>query len=319
MSKRPAKPKPLSLGQQGRQIAKPPLAGLPSGYAKFLEDVKSRIRTAQVKAALSVNRELIQLYWDIGKTIVEAQKDKGYGKQVVERLAADLQKEFPGVAGFSAQNIWKIRAFYLAWTDQVRNLSQVVRETEAMANLSQPVREFADKNLQQAVRELDGRNLPQVVAEVPWGHNTELLFKLKDPHQRRWYARQAIEHGWSRAVLVHWIESDLYSRQGKAVTYFSATLPPAQSDLAAEVIKDPYSFDFLTLGPEAAERELERALLDHIRQFLLELGAGFAFVGQQMHLEVGGEDFYLDLPAPRDIEAELGKAKDKRTGKQGRT
>jgi len=295
MSRRPAKPKPSNPARPARQIVKPPLAGWPSGYAKFLADVKSRIRTAQIKAALSVNRELIQLYWDIGKSIVEAQKGKGYGKQVVERLAADLQKEFPGVAGFSAQNIWKMRAFYLAWTDEVRNLSQPVRETEGGANLSQPVRELADKSLQQAVGELDGQNLPQAVAEVPWGHNTELLFKLKDPHQRLWYARQAVEHGWSRAVLVHWIESDLYSRQGKAVTNFPATLPPAQSDLAAEVIKDPYSFDFLTLAPDAAERHLERALLDHIRQFLLELGAGFAFVGQQMHLEVGGEDFYIDL------------------------
>ncbi len=295
MSKRPAKPKPSNPARPERQIVKPPLAVLASGYAQFLEDVKSRIRTAQIKAALSVNRELIQLYWDIGKTIVEAQKGKGYGKQVVERLAADLQKEFAGVAGFSAQNIWKMRAFYLAWTDQVRNLSQVVRESETTTNLSQPVRESADRILQQAVRELDGRNLPKTVAEVPWGHNTELLFKLKNPHQRLWYARQAIEHGWSRAALVHWIESDLYARQGQAVTNFPATLPPGQSDLAAEVIKDPYSFDFLTIGPDAAERQLERALLDHIRQFLLELGAGFAFVGQQMHLEVGGEDFYLDL------------------------
>jgi predicted nuclease of restriction endonuclease-like (RecB) superfamily len=295
MSRHPAKPKPSNPARPERQIVKPPRAGLPSGYAKFLEDVKSRIRTAQVKAALSVNRELIQLYWDVGKTIVEAQKNKGYGKQVVERLSADLQKEFPGVAGFSAQNLWKMRAFYLAWTDEVRNLSQVVRKTEATANLSQPVREFADENLQQAVRELDGQNLPQVVAEVPWGHNIELLFKLKSTAERLWYARKAVEHGWSRAVLVHWIESDLYSRQGKAVTNFPATLPPAQSDLVAEVIKDPYSFDFLTLGPAAAERQLERGLLDHIRQFLLELGAGFAFVGQQVHLEIGGEDFYLDL------------------------
>jgi len=248
-----------------------------------------------VKAALSVNRELIALYWHIGRSIVERQRAEGWGKGIVERLSADLHREFPGVAGFSAQNIWKMRAFYLAWTDQVRDLSQVVRETEAEANLSQPVRERLDKKLQQAVGELDGRTLPQAVAEIPWGHNTELLFKLKDPQQRLWYACQAIEHGWSRAVLTHWIESDLYARQGKAVTNFPATLPPAQSDLATEVIKDPYSFDFLTLGPDAAERQLERALLDHIRTFLLELGAGFAFVGQQMHLEVGGEDFYLDL------------------------
>ncbi|NLZ04340.1 MAG: DUF1016 domain-containing protein [Phycisphaerae bacterium] len=261
---------------------KPPPAGSPAGYARFLEEVKSRIRTARVKAALSVNRELIQLYWDIGKTIVEAQTDKGYGKQVVERLAADLRKEFPGVAGFSAQNLWFMRAFCLAWTEQVRILSQ-------------PVTELADENLQQAVRELDGRNPPQAVTQIPWGHNIQLITKVKDPAERLWYARQAVEHGWSRVVLVHWIESDLYSRQGKAVTNFSTTLPPAQSDLATEVIKDPYTFDFLTLASDAAERDLERALLDHIRRFLLELGAGFAFVGQQMHLEVGGEDFYLDL------------------------
>jgi len=133
------------------------------------------------------------------------------------------------------------------------------------------------------------------MVSLPWFHNVVLLESLKDPHQRLWYAEQAVANGWSRSMLVHWIESDLYSRQGKAVTNFPATLPPAQSDLAAEIVKDPYSFDFLTLGPDVAERELERALLDHVRKFLLELGAGFAFVGQQVHLEVDGEDFYLDL------------------------
>jgi predicted nuclease of restriction endonuclease-like (RecB) superfamily len=133
------------------------------------------------------------------------------------------------------------------------------------------------------------------MASLPWFHNVILLESLKDPRQRVWYAQQVVEHGWSRAVLVHWIESDLYSRQGKAVTNFPAVLPPAQSDLAAEIVKDPYNFDFLTLAPDAAERELELALLDHIRQFLLELGAGFAFVGQQMPVEVGGDDFYIDL------------------------
>jgi predicted nuclease of restriction endonuclease-like (RecB) superfamily len=295
MSKDSAKRKSSSRARREQQIVKPPLAGLPSGYAEFLEDLKSRIRTAQVKAALSVNRELIRLYWDIGGMIVERQRAEGWGKSVVERLAADIQHESPGVSGFSMQNMWKMRAFYLAWTDPVRNLSQGVRETEATANLSQPVRDLTHENLQQAVRELDGRNLPRIVAEIPWGHNIELLFKLKDPNERFWYARKVVEHGWSRAVLVHWIESDLYSRQGKAVTNFPAVLPPAQSDLAAEIIKDPYNFDFLTLAPDAVERELELALLDHIRQFLLELGAGFAFVGQQMHVEVGGDDFYIDL------------------------
>jgi len=213
MAKRPAKPKPSNRPCPGRGIIKPPAAGSPAGYAKFLEEVKSRIRTARAKAALSVNRELIQLYWDIGKTIVEAQTDKGYGKQVVERLAADLRKEFAGVAGFSAQNLWFMRAFCLAWTEQVRILPQ-------------PVTELADKNLQQAVRELDGRNLPRAVAQIPWGHNIQLITKVKDPAQRLWYARQAVEHGWSRAVLVHWIESDLYARQGNVIITQFHDLPP---------------------------------------------------------------------------------------------
>lgn len=292
MSRRPAKPKPSNSARPARQIVKPPLAGLPSGYAKVLEDVKSRIRTAQIKAALSVNRELIQLYWDIGRSIVEAQKGKGYGKQVVERLAADLQKEFPGVAGFSAPNIWFMRSFYRAWAGGPQKLSQPVIESSPI--LLQPVRELGDHQLQELAPKSRSAP-PEPMAVLPWGHNLVLLHTLKTTAERLWYARQAVEHGWSRAVLVHWIESDLYARHGKAVTNFPATLPPAQSDLAAEVIKDPYSFDFLTLAPDAAERHLEQALLDHIRQFLLELGAGFAFVGQQVHLEVGGEDFYIDL------------------------
>jgi predicted nuclease of restriction endonuclease-like (RecB) superfamily len=145
------------------------------------------------------------------------------------------------------------------------------------------------------VRQLSDQNLPQAATEIPWGHNVVLVEKLKDPAARFWYAQQTIANGWSRAMLVHWIESDLFARQGKAVTNFPATLPPPQSDLAAEVVKDPYNFDFLTLAQDAAERDLERGLLDHIRKFLLELGAGFAFVGQQVHLEVAGEDYFLDL------------------------
>jgi len=282
MSKRPAEPKPSNPVRPERQIVKPRLAGLPSGYAKFLEDVKSRIRTAQVKAALSVNRELIQLYWSIGRDIVERQRAEGWGAAVIDRLAADIQREFPGLAGFSRGNIYRMRAFYLAY-----------RRTST--NVAQAARQKGRKIISQPARQTDASAPPEPIASLPWFHNVVLLESLKDPHQRFWYARQTIEHGWSRAVLVHWIESDLYSRQGKAVTNFPATLPPAQSDLAAEVVKDPYSFDFLTLGPEAAERQLEGALLDHIRKFLLELGAGFAFVGQQVHLEVGGEDFYIDL------------------------
>jgi len=245
-------------------------SGLPKGYAEFLEDLKTRIRAARIKAALSANRELILLYWDIGKSIVERQRKEGWGRSVVERLARDLQAEFPGISGFSPQNMWYMRAFYLAWTLEVANL-------------------------QQPVGELDGENLPQAVGEIPWGHNLQLLSKLNDPSRRFWYAQKTIERGWSRAVLVHQIESSLHERQGKAVTNFDRTLPPPQSDLTRQALKDPYVFDFLTLAEDAAERELERGLLAHIRKFLLELGTGFAFVGQQHHLEVGGEDFYIDL------------------------
>jgi predicted nuclease of restriction endonuclease-like (RecB) superfamily len=245
-------------------------SGLPARYPAFLEAIKARIREARIKAALSVNSELIGLYWHIGKSIVERQRSQGWGKSVVEHLASDLQREFPGVGGFSRQNVWYMRAFYLAWTEQT-------------------------SNLQRPVGDLDGKNLPRVVGEIPWGQNLELLAKLKDPIQRLWYAQKTIEHGWSRPVLVLQIESGLYERQGQAVTNFKRTLPPPQSDLAQQALKDPYAFDFLTLADDAHERELEQGLLDHIQRFLLELGVGFAFVGRQVHLEVEEEDFYVDL------------------------
>jgi predicted nuclease of restriction endonuclease-like (RecB) superfamily len=217
---------------------------------------------------------LIELYWSIGRDIVKRQADESWGKAVVQRLAADLQAEFPGVGSVSARNIWHARAFYLAYSQAPQALKQAVSDLRS--------------GKEAAV-------LPQPVSEIPWGHNILLLQKLKDPIQRLWYAQQAIANGWSRSMLLHWIESDLYARQGKAVTNFPATLPPPQSDLAGELVKDPYNFDFLTLRTDVAERELEQGLLDHIRRFLLELGAGFAFVGQQVHLEVAGEDYYLDL------------------------
>jgi predicted nuclease of restriction endonuclease-like (RecB) superfamily len=245
-------------------------AALPAGYAKLLTNLKARVRAAQLRATLSVNRELILLYWDIGKIIVEAQKTKGYGKQVVERLAEDLQKEFPGTAGFSPQNVWFMRSFYQAWL-------------ATPPILSQPVRELA------------ASDLPTPISELPWGHNRLLLTKLETPAVRLWYAHKAIEHGWSRAVLAHHIETRLHKREGKAITNFQRTLPPPQSDLAEQTLKDPYNFDFLMIRSGAHERELEQGLLDHIQKFLLELGVGFAFVGRQYHLEIGGQDYYLDL------------------------
>jgi len=256
----------------GEVVQRPPAQSIeiPAGYAKLLNDLKSRIRTARIRASLAVNRELIALHWDVGRLIVERQRVEGWGKSVVERLSQDLRAEFPDLKGYSPQNLWNMRAFYLAWTEEV-------------------------EELQQTVGEVDGENLPQVVGEIPWGHSLQLISKLEHPLERLWYAAQTIEHGWSRAVLVHQIESNLYERQGKALTNFEQALPAPQSDLAQELVKDPYNLDFLGLTDEINERVLERSLLDHLREFLLELGKGFAFMGSQHHLEVGDQDYYLDL------------------------
>ena len=187
-----------------------------------------------------------------------------------------------------------MRLLYLSYATEVADLAQAVRESPR-ENLAQAVREIGDANLQQPVGDLGGENLPQAVAEIPWGHNIVLVEKLMSPLQRLWYARQSVAHGWSRAVLVHQIESGAYARQGKALSNFPKTLPAAQSDLARQLIKDPYDLDFLGLGADITERRLEQALTERIRDFLVELGTGFAFVGSQYHLEVAGRDYYLDL------------------------
>jgi predicted nuclease of restriction endonuclease-like (RecB) superfamily len=254
-----------------RKAARTPY--LPESYTEFFEQVKARVLQAQTRAAFAANRELLHLYWGMGKDIVLRQEREGWGTAVIERLALDLDRAFPGVSGFSTRNLWRMRAFYLAYPPSSEVLPQAVAELNGQAP----------------------QVLPQAVAELPWGHQVVLLEKLKEPAERQWYARAAIEHGWSRNVLVHQIESGLHRRQGKALTNFHRVLAAPQSDLAQSSLKDPYLFDFLTLGSEARERDLERALLAQVRKFLLELGAGFALVGSQYHLEVGGEDFYLDL------------------------
>ncbi|MGO8670226.1 MAG: PDDEXK nuclease domain-containing protein [Capsulimonadaceae bacterium] len=222
-----------------------------------LKDIKARIRTARVRAALAVNKELVLLYWGIGCDILQRQQQQGWGAKIIDNLGSDLRREFPDMTGLSPRNLKYMRAFAEAWPDE-------------------PI-------------------VQQLVAQLPWGHNVRLLDYLKTQDERLWYAQAAIEHGWSRNVLVHHIDSKLFERQGKAVTNFERSLPPPQSDLARELLKDPYNFEFLTLQRDAAERDLEKGLLDHIRKFLLELGSGFAFMGSQYHLEVGGEDFYIDL------------------------
>jgi len=226
-------------------------------YQDLLARLKSQIKTAQVRAAAAVNQELVLLYWGIGTEILARQHQEGWGAKVIDQIAKDLHQAFPEMQGFSPRNLKYMRAFAEAWPD--KEIVQVP------------------------------------LAQLTWYHNLTLIEKIKARDERLWYAHAAIESGWSRNVLVLQIEGGLYQRQGKAITNFQATLPSPQSDLAQQLIKDPYNFDFLTLSVEAQERDLERGLLAHLRQFLIELGVGFAFVGSQVPLEVGGEDFKLDL------------------------
>ena len=236
----------------------PPVPGnTPDGYLVFLTGIKERIRTAQVRAALSVNRELVLLYWQIGKDILERQEVGEWGAKVIDHISRDLIHEFPGVKGFSTRNLNYMRKFAEVW----------------------PNEQFVQ----------------QVAAQIPWSHNCTILDKVRDPDEQEWYIRKTIENGWSRNVLVHQIETRLFEREGKAVTNFSVSLPPVRSDLATQLLKDPYMFDFLDLGEDAVERDLERGLLENLRNFLIELGVGFSFVGSQYHLDVGEQDYYLDL------------------------
>ncbi len=222
-----------------------------------MNDLKQRIRAAQVRAAIAVNKELVLLYWQIGQDILARQQSEGWGGKVIKRLSQDLKQEFPDIKGFSQRNLFYMRAFAEAYPDK----------------------EFVH----------------HLGAQIPWKHNCVILDKVKDLEQRTWYIQQAIDYGWSRDVLALQIDSNLYKRQGGAITNFERTLPSPQSDLAQQLIKDPYHFDFLTVRRDVQERELEKALVERMREFLIELGVGFAFMGSQYHLEVGGEDYYIDL------------------------
>ncbi len=230
---------------------------IPENYDDFLRDLKERIRSAQVRAALSVNRELVLLYWQLGRDILTRQRQQGWGAKVITKLSKDLRQAFPEMKGFSRTNLLYMRAFAEAYPDE-----QIVQA---------------------------------VLGQITWYHNIALLDKLKSLDERLWYAQKTVENGWSRNVLVHQIETGLHRRLGAALTNFDRTLPKPQSDLAQQLLKDPYNFEFLSLGEEVQERDLERALINHIRDFLLELGVGFAFVGSQYHLEIDGDDYYIDL------------------------
>ena len=232
-----------------------PDPALPRDYAEVLAELKARIRSAQIQAHRAVNRGLIELYWTIGKTILERQAEEGWGAKVIETLAADLRSEFPQMTGLSRSNLSYMRKLAEGWPEFV----------------------------------------PQAVGQIPWGHTRVLLDKLDDQATRDWYAAEEVRHGWSRDVLLNQIKIQLHRRVGAAPSNFEVAVPDSESELVQQMVKDPYNFEFLGLSDAHSERELEDSLVAQVRDFLLEMGQGFAFVGRQFHIEIDGHDFYVDL------------------------
>ena len=230
---------------------------LDKDYISFLNEIKNKIKTAQIKAVIKVNEELLRLYWDIVKMIISKQKESKWGDGIIEKISNDLKKEFPNMKGFSVRNLKYMKQWYL----------------------------FYEK----------GQQVVAQIFQIPWGHNIAIITKCKTIDEAIFYVNKSIENGYSRAVLVHQIESDLYKRNQQTINNFDKKLPTLQSDLAKEQLKDPYCFDFLTLSEKYNEKELEDALMDNLTNFLLELGHGFAFVGRQYRLEIDGDEFFIDL------------------------
>ncbi|MGY6522222.1 MAG: PDDEXK nuclease domain-containing protein [Mongoliitalea sp.] len=249
--------------QIGREIEKVvfPVAEhqkeMPNSYVSFVDELKGFIKKEKLATILNANQRMILMYWHIGKAILTKQEAEGWGAKVIDRLSADLKEAFPEETGFSPRNLKYMRKFAEAWADLA-----IVQRT---------------------------------VAQIPWRSNITLLDKIKEPELRLWYAQKTIENGFGKDMLVFQIESKLHVREGNTVNNFSEMLPPLNSDFATQSFKDPYIFNFLGNASHIKERELEQKLIDHIQKFLLELGQGFAFVGRQVHLELGDSDFYLDL------------------------
>lgn len=248
-------------------------------YTDLLGLIKQRIRRGQTRAVFAANAEMISMYWDIGRLLHERQQREGWGAAVIPRLSRDVRNEMSEVKGFSERNIKRMLAFYREYS----TVGEIVPQTVAQKT--------SDAKVPQAVAQISA----DMLRSVPWGHHALLMEKVKKLSERIWYMRATLEQGWSRPVLFHMISSRAHERQGKAITNFDLHLPPLQSDMVQQALKDPYIFDFLTIEEPFHERELETGLIRHLERFLLELGQGFAFVGRQYHLSIGDEDFYIDL------------------------
>ena len=260
-------------------------------YKNWLIDLKGRIRQSQIKAAVKINTELLLLYWDLGRDIVARQMETTWGSGFFEQLSKDLRTEFPDMQGFSYSNLKYCKQFYLFYSQK----NQIIVEEKSIRQQAvgelQPIENQRDIIPQQVVGEFG--NHP--IFQIPWGHQIHIFSKSKTVKEALFYVKKTIENGWSRAVLMNFMEADLFSAQGKSLTNFSRLLPEPQSDLANQILKDPYNFDFLTLTENYKEKELEDGLTENITKFLLELGQGFAYVGRQVPVKIGNKERFIDL------------------------
>jgi len=254
-------------------------------YRKWIIELKEKFQKAQIKASVKVNTTMLEFYWELGKEIVEKQKNASWGTGFLKQLSNDLKKEFSDIKGFSKSNLEYIRRWYLYYYNSVYKSGTTCATFNTILKLSNN-----EKNHEEILEKILA-----LLTQIPWGHNRFIISNCKDIKEALFYINETIKNSWSRVILVHQLESRLYERQGKAINNFSTSLPKIQSDLAREMLKDPYNFDFLTLTENYNERELEKSLLKNIRKFLLELGAGFAFVAEQYKLEVGEREFFIDL------------------------
>jgi len=262
-------------------------------YKNWLIEIKSKIRTSQIKASLSVNAQLVKLHWDIGAMIAEKQEKAKWGSALLEQMAKDLKNEFPNITGFSRSNLYSMRQFYQFYRESGLTVHQLGGKTPN--NTNKKVIKQYEKIIHQLGGQIDSSNFLNILTLIPWRHHVLIIQKIKNVEEALFYISETIKNNWSRAVLEYQIESDLYNRQGKAISNFELTLPKEDSDLARQLLKDPYNFDFLTLTEKAKEKDLEKKLIEHITNFLLELGKGFAYMGRQFLLEVGEKEFRTDL------------------------
>jgi predicted nuclease of restriction endonuclease-like (RecB) superfamily len=280
-------------------------------YRTWLRDLKSRIWQSQIKASVRINSALLELYWSIGADIVAKQAESVWGSGVLKRLSQDLREEFPDMQGFSVTNLKYMKMFFVFYSQKAGFLRQP--ETGLSTNglapqgsqIGQQLVDSVDDGLvqqnrpaligQQAVDQLGERQFPPVLGTIPWGHHIMIFSRCKAIEKALFYVHETAQNGWSRAILLNFLDTDLYERQGKATNNFSVLLPQPQSDLAREILKDPYNFDFITLTKGYQEKELEDALTSNITKFLLELGQGFAYVGRQVPVMVGRKEMFIDL------------------------